>query len=86
MSSEPERKFQKDNPVAYAAWEMAQVYDANRNENGSVTETGFIHLNHLFGKVPENQRADVFIAFISMLDERGIDYDVSEFATERPLH
>ena len=82
MSSEAERKFQKDNPIAYAAWQMAQVYENNRDENGKLSATGFMHISHLFGQISMEERGYVFMAFLSELDGRGIEYDTSEFVSE----
>jgi hypothetical protein len=86
MSSEAEHEMKTEDPIAYAAFEMAQVYDNNRNEKGSLTDEGFIHLNHLFGLVPMELRGPTFLAFLSELDERGLEYDMSEFTTESALN
>ena len=86
MSTEAEKKFKEENPVAYHAWEMSEVYDRNRNEEGSLTDDGFVHMNHLFGQVPEDLRGDVFVMFLSQLDEKGIFYDISDFVSEGPLN
>lgn len=86
MSSEAELEMKTEDPVQYAAWEMAQVYDNNRNKEGSLTDEGFIQLNHLFGIVPMELRGPTFLAFLSELDDRGLEYDMSEFMTEGPLH
>lgn len=86
MSEGAEEKFKKDNPVAHAAWELAQVYENNRNEEGSLTEIGFMHMTDRFGRVPEELRGDVFIMFLSQLDEKGIEYNVREFMVEGEVH
>ena len=86
MSSEAERSWQGRNPAAFAAWEMAQVFDNNRNEEGRVSDIGLTHLKQLFGNVPEEYRGDVFVLFLAELDERDIDYDMKQFMEQETVH
>lgn len=78
--------FQRDNPIGYAAFEMAQVFENNLDGNGNLTVEGFMFLSQIFGRTAPEDRGDVFVQFLSLLDEKGIDYDVTQFMSEVSVH
>lgn len=66
-------------PVGFAAFEMFQVFKTNSDVKGDTTDLGRFLLHELFGRVEEDDRANVFIQFLAMLDEEGLEYDKAEF-------
>lgn len=66
-------------PLGYSAFEMAQVFKNNRDDQGEITQEGYFWLSQLFGRVEPEARAEVFLQFIGHLDEMEIKYDNEEF-------
>lgn len=86
MSSEAEKQFKDENPLAFAAWEMAQVFDNGSDGDGNVSDETMMHLSRLFGEVPEEYRGHVFVMFLAELDERNIQYDITKFMSQETVH
>ena len=79
---EPSEKFKQDNPLDYAAWEMSQIFDNFADEEGTVTGEGLFWLGEVFGRVAVEDRSEVFIRFLSLLDSKGYDVDPSQFLVD----
>jgi hypothetical protein len=66
--------------VALYAADMALIFLRHYNEDvNKVTDAGLKELMHLFGTVPENFRADVFLQFKQFLNDSGVKYSNEDF-------
>ena len=57
------------------AYYMADVLEANMNDDGDISAAGFLELHDIFGDVPSEDRASVYLTLLELLDERGIPFD-----------
>lgn len=69
---------QENNEMFFTARVMADVFMDHRDGEGDITDKGAEILKDIFGDVPEDDRADTYIAFIATLQERGFKYEVAE--------
>lgn len=71
-------RLQKDVNSKHA-FDMLQTFVQHSNEAGNLSEEGFRLLHEQFGAVEKRNRAEVFMMFTEMLDNRGIKYHPGEF-------
>jgi len=62
----------------FAANVMADTFMSQRDEKGDITPRGEDILKDVFGEVSPEDRADTYMEFISILDERGFEFSVEE--------
>ena len=60
---------------------MADIYGEEVGSDGIISEKGWDEISTLFGDIPEEDRASTFLAFIAVLDERGVDYSIKSMET-----
>lgn len=73
-----------DHAIQAMAWELADLFDEHswtdaEGDTLYVTEEGLEAMADHFGEILPELRGDVYEHFIKELDERGIDYDVTQF-------
>jgi hypothetical protein len=68
-------------PEGYTAFELLQVFK-NNSEDGLLTHEGMYWMTNIFDKVPLESRASVFVQFLGLLNEEGIEYDKLQFNDE----
>lgn len=44
-----------------------------------ISDDGLLEMAKVFGEVDKEQRAEVYMRFVDLLDERGINYNVEQF-------
>lgn len=59
---------------------MFTLYMKSRDLKGNVSNEQLDALSERFGQVDINDRAEVFMKFIDLLDSSGVNYDRSQFA------
>lgn len=62
--------------------EMVQAFEDHSNDQGFVSDEGLFKLGQIFGDVDVNDRADVFVAFVAILEAKGVDFDIEQFMTD----
>jgi hypothetical protein len=78
-------KIPPADPIPYEKQVAREMYNAFADHMkfglGPVvlSQLGYNLVSGIFGKVPETQRAAVFVRFKKELDDAGINYDVASF-------
>lgn len=67
------------------AMELANVWENGADVNGTVDQETFDEMKDMFDTVPVDDRLETFLLFLDELEERGIPYEIEEFANDLPI-